>query len=105
VVIPSAEGRRFPIWASLIIFVLLAIFVITAGALRSAPKPAPLDNLLVRGSCVSVLENGDVGEAPCGGPHDAVVVTVVNFDGSCPSETETRRDRQGRGYACVTKVP
>jgi hypothetical protein len=86
-----------------LLFALAAIFIVSAGALTQPSRPAGPDNLLYPGSCVTVVPNGDVAEVGCEAPHDAVVVTVVNFDATCPSETETRRDRQGRGYACLRR--
>lgn len=99
---PASSGR-FPKWPFLLLFALAAIFIVTAGALTQPSKPVGPDNLLYPGSCVTVVPNGDVAEVGCDAPHDAVVVTVVNFDASCPSDTETRRDRQGRGYACLRR--
>lgn len=100
-----APPGRFPKWPFVMIFVLAVIFIVSAGALYQPSKPARPDNLLFKGSCVTLQENRDAVEVGCEAPHDAVVVTVVNFDAACPMETETYRDRQGRGYACVTKVP
>jgi hypothetical protein len=93
--------RRFPIWPFVILFVLGAIFIVTAGALTVEPRPSGPDNLLVNGSCVTIEANGDAKEVDCAGPTDGVVVTIVGFDQHCPSETRAHRDRQGRGWACV----
>jgi curved DNA-binding protein CbpA len=100
-----APSGKFPKWPFVMLFVLAVIFIITAGALYQPSKPAKPDNLLFTGSCVLLEPNRDAVEVGCETPHDAVVVTVVNFDAACPMETETYRDRQGRGYACVNKVP
>lgn len=105
-VVPErASSGRFPKWPFVMLFVLAAIFIFSAGALFEPSAPAKPDNLLFAGSCVTLQANRDAVEVGCEAPHDAVVVTVVNFDAACPMETETYRDRQGRGYACVTKVP
>ncbi|MEI7992202.1 MAG: DnaJ domain-containing protein [Actinomycetota bacterium] len=105
VVFQRASSGRFPKWPFVMLFVLAAIFIFTAGALYEPSAPAKPDNLLFAGSCVTLLPDRDAVEVGCETPHDAVVVTVVNFDAACPMETETFRDHQGRGYACVTKVP
>jgi molecular chaperone DnaJ len=96
------SGRRFPIWPFVLLFVLGAIFIFTVGALSDDPQPLKPDNLLFPGSCVAVEADRAVHEVGCEGPNDGVVVTVVNFDDTCPSNTESHRDRQGRGWACIT---
>ena len=101
----QAPSGKFPKWPFVLLFVLAVIFIVTAGALYQPSKPARPDNLLFAGSCVLLEPNRDAVEVGCEAPHDAVVVTVVNFDAACPMETETYRDRQGRGYACVNRVP
>jgi len=102
--VPAPAGGthgRFPIWPFVMVFVLAVIFIFTAGALSKAPVQQGPDNILTEGSCVIIEANGDAREVDCAGSHDAVVVTVVGFDQICPSNTETRRDRQGRGWACL----
>jgi molecular chaperone DnaJ len=99
------DDRRFPKWPFVLLFVLAVIFIVTAGALYQPEEPEGPDNWLVPGSCVAVQTNRDAVEVGCGGPHDATVVTVVGFDSACPTDTETYRDRQGRGYACVRPAP
>lgn len=104
--LPVQRGSgRFPIWPFVLVGVLAAIFIFSAGALTKPGKPTSPDNLLFTGSCVRLEPNRDAVEVGCEGPHDATVVTVVNFDAVCPTDTETFRDRQGRGYACVRRVP
>lgn len=98
---PSASGGRFPIWPFVMVFILAVIFIFTAGALSKTPVEQGPDNILTKGSCVIIETNGDAREVDCAGSHSAVVVTVVGFDQTCPSNTETRRDRQGRGWACL----
>jgi len=100
----SGSGR-FPKWPFVLIFLLAVIFILTAGALRKPAKPEAPDGWLVVGSCVVLEGNGDAAEVGCDAEHDATVVTVVGFDAACPTDTETHRDRQGRGYACVRRVP
>ncbi|MFM8531281.1 MAG: J domain-containing protein [Ilumatobacteraceae bacterium] len=104
--IPVQRGSgRFPIWPFVLVGVLAVIFIFSAGALTKPSTPPAPDNLLFTGSCVRLEANRDAVEVGCEGPHDATVVTVVNFDAVCPTESETFRDKQGRGYACVKRVP
>lgn len=98
-----SSSSRFPKWPFVLLFALAALFIVTAGALTQPSKAPGPDNLLYPGSCVTIVPNGDAAEVGCEAPHDAVVVTVVNFDETCPMETEARRDRQGRGYACLRR--
>lgn len=102
---PGAGSGRFPKWPFVLVFLLAVIFILTAGALRKPAKPEAPDGWLVVGSCVVVEGNGDAAEVGCETDHDATVVTVVGFDAACPTDTETHRDRQGRGYACVVRTP
>jgi hypothetical protein len=101
-VIATGTGR-FPKWPFVLLFVLAAIFIFTSGALRQSPVSLAPNNLLVEGSCVTVLPNGDAAEVECSTPHDATVVTVVGFDQRCPTGSQAHRDRQGRGYACLAQ--
>lgn len=95
---------RFPKWPFVLLFVLAVIFIITAGALRRSPSPPRVDNLLGPGSCVRIESNGDAAEVDCTGPHDAIVVALVETPDGCTVDTESHRDRQGRGTACVRRV-
>lgn len=65
---------------------------------------APPDQLLQAGSCVVIDETDAVSEVSCAGEHDAVVRQLVAFDRTCPTGTETFRDRQGMGLACVERA-
>ena len=104
IAVPARSGTgRFPKWPFVMIGLFMIIFIVTAGALYRPSSPPGPDNLLERGSCVTLLANRDAQEVSCSGTVDAVVVTVVGFDTSCPGDTETARDRQGRGYACVQR--
>lgn len=105
VAVASQGSGRFPKWPFVLVFVLAVIFIVTAGALRKPSKPEAPDGYLVVGSCVLIEGNGDAAEVGCETKHDATVVTVVGFDAACPTDTETHRDRQGRGFACVRRVP
>lgn len=95
------SSGKFPKWPFVLIFILAAIFIFTAGAISQSPTPETPDKLLFAGSCVRIEANQDVVEVECGGAHDGVVVTLVDFDQTCPSGTQAHRDRQGRGWACI----
>jgi molecular chaperone DnaJ len=81
-----------------------AAIVLAAAALREeAPPPRP-DNVLEPGSCVAIEANEDAREVTCPGePDDLVVDQVVPLDGVCPAGLSAYRDRQGLGYACVSR--
>jgi hypothetical protein len=81
-----------------------AAVVLGAAALREeAPPPRP-DNVLEPGSCVAIEANEDAREVTCAGEAgDLVVDVVVPLDGVCPAGLSAYRDRQGLGYACVSR--
>jgi hypothetical protein len=99
------ERPRFPWKLVLIIVVAGAAVILTFGSLvRPAPE-APLNNIIGPGSCVTVdVRRGEVAQARCSEPHDAVVQVLVEFGAPCPNGTESYRDRQGLGDACVVRV-
>ena len=83
---------------------ILAIGVVSVLVLdvMSGPVvPTKLDGLLQSGSCVVVDANQLAVEVGCEVDHYGVVRQLVGFDMTCPSDTETIRDRQGMGKACV----
>ena len=92
---------RFPIWPVLILVVLAAIFVFTAGALNKGATEPITDGLLRPGECVVIEANNDAAEVPCSGPHDGKVQQFVSTDTACPIETREHRDKQGMGKVCV----
>ena len=81
-----------------------AAVVLAAAALSDEPPPPRLDNVLEPGSCVAIEANEDAREVTCAGDADDLVVDrVVPLDGVCPVGLSAYRDRQGLGYACVTR--
>jgi hypothetical protein len=95
---------RFP-WRFLLFLALMAsIAVLTAHARSSPPARNVPDQLLTPGSCVDVGEMSMVVEVRCDGPHDGVVRQFLAIDRTCPQDTDTFRDRQGMGRACVDLV-
>jgi molecular chaperone DnaJ len=101
---PPPGPARFP-WRFVLGLVAVgSIGVIVLSVLVQPSGPAPVDNLLVAGSCV-VVEPGELArEVSCDQTHDAVVEALIPFDGRCPFGTVTLRDRQGMGLACVIPV-
>ena len=63
--------------------------------------PVKPDGLLQSGSCVIVDSNKLAVEVGCEVDHSGVVRQLIGFDMTCPSDTESIRDRQGMGQACV----
>lgn len=79
-----------------------AAVVIALAALARPTPPPPPDNLLEPGSCVEIEVNGDAREITCSGAvGERVVRALVARPERCPVGTEARRDRQGRGTACL----
>lgn len=78
------------------------VVVLVASVLSGPPQTPPPDQILGAGSCVTIDATGTATEVTCTDPHDAVVADLVPVDGVCPANTETYRDRQGLGLACVT---
>ncbi len=94
---------RFP-WRLMAVMAAVGVAIVLVGAVTFEPGQAPpADRLLTAGSCVVIQPNGDAAEVTCAEPHDAVVVTLVAFDGSCPFGTDPHRDQQGLGLACVRR--
>ncbi len=98
------DPPRFP-WRFVVVTVVLgALAMLVVGALVEPPGPAPVDNLLQPGSCVTLDEaRNEAAEVSCDGDHDAVVEQLLPFDALCPVGTESFRDRQGMGQACVQR--
>lgn len=96
---------RIP-WKLMIgMFLLGATVVLVGAALYEPSEPAPPDNLLEPGSCVTIEANGDAREINCtGAPDELVVAALVGMDEECPAGQAGYRDRQGRGLACVEPV-
>jgi hypothetical protein len=106
VLVPTGDLSRFP-WRFFSVVGALAIIVVLIGSLLGGdPAPVPPDNFLVQGDCVTIDEARlELTEVVCTSRHDAKVQTVLNFDELCPTGTEQYRDPQGRGIACVLRVP
>lgn len=101
--VPNATPARFP-WKFVVGFFAFATLVILViGAFTEPGDSLPIDNIIRVGSCVDVdRQIQEAWEVSCDGPHDAQVVRLVPFDGRCPVETETFRDRQGLGLVCTS---
>jgi hypothetical protein len=100
-----ATPARFPWRSMLVATVVLSIIVLIARGMTDPPPPGIPDQLLESGSCVVVGTDRLAVEVSCGGPHDYVVVQFIPLDRKCPADTETFRDRQGMGIACVQAAP
>lgn len=91
-------------WRGLItagVLVIVGVFVL--GQFTETRDPPPPNGILRPGECVEILANNDVREVSCTGSDDVVVRTLVAFDGTCPNGTDTYRDSQGMGNACVER--
>jgi hypothetical protein len=75
--------------------------VLVLNVLSDPIAPAKPDGLLQSGSCVVVDANNLAVEVGCEEGHYGVVRQLIGFDMTCPSDTESIRDRQGMGQACV----
>jgi hypothetical protein len=75
--------------------------VLVLNVLSDPIAPAKPDGLLQSGSCVVVDANKLAVEVGCEEAHYGVVGQLIGFDMTCPSDTESIRDRQGMGQACV----
>lgn len=100
--VPSSPAR-FP-WKFVVGFFALATAVILViGAFTEPGETPPIDNIIRVGSCIDIdRQIQEAREVSCDGPHDAQVLQMVPFDGTCPADTETFRDRQGLGLVCAT---
>lgn len=88
----------------MVMAVLGVAFVMTGVILYRPPTPAPVDNVLRPGDCVTLSVGIEAAETACSGPHDAIVEVLVPLDQICPTDTEAYRDRQGMGTACVVRT-
>lgn len=75
--------------------------VLVLDVLSDPVVPAKPDGLLQSGSCMVIDANKLAVEVGCEEDHYGVVRQLVGFDMTCPSDTESIRDRQGMGQACV----
>ena len=103
---PVLPEARYPWKLVIVMFVLGATVVLVGAALYEPKDPAPPDNLLGPGSCVTIEPNGDAREINCTGAADELVVSaLIGMDERCPDGAAGHRDRQGRGLACVVASP
>ncbi len=93
----------FPWKGMLALLVAGVVAVLVFGANSEAPTNQP-DQLLQSGSCVVFDGPAAVSEVSCATKHDAVVRQLIGYDMTCPSDTESFRDRQGMGTACIDRV-
>lgn len=100
---PQLPEARYP-WKLVVFMFLVGAAIVLLGAALYRPRdPAPPDNLLEAGSCVTIEINRDAREINCtGAPGELVVTALVDMDARCPEGAAGYRDRQGRGLACVT---
>ena len=98
------QPARFPWRGMLIAAAIGSVIVLIARGFTDSPPPGIPDQLLEPGSCVVIGADRLAAEVSCGGPHEYVVVQFIPLDRVCPTNTETFRDRQGMGIACVTAV-
>lgn len=100
-IVQYVAPARFP-WKLVggIILGGIAIVLILNAFGQPAKAPGP-DGLLGAGSCIIVDATLAAVEVDCASSHYGVVRQVNGFDIPCPSDTETIRDRQGMGNACV----
>jgi molecular chaperone DnaJ len=97
---PPPEAS-FP-WRFLMGLTAVGIGIVLLGVLTYEPsKPGPPDNVLQKGSCVVIEDNGDASEVNCDTDHDGVVEVLIVADERCPVDLEPHRDRQGLGVVCV----
>lgn len=102
--LPPLPPSRFP-WRFLLFLAAVgSVAVLTAHARSTPPAPDIPDQLLTPGSCVDIAEMSMVVEVRCDGPHDGVVRQFLAIDRTCPQDTDSFRDRQGMGRACVDLV-
>ena len=97
---PIVRGR-FPKGLIGSILAIGVVGVLVLDVLSGPAVPAKPDCLLQAGSCIAVDSNRLAVEVECGVDHYGVVRQLIGFDMTCPSDTESIRDRQGMGQACV----
>ena len=95
---------RFPWRAMLVVGAIASLVVLVVNGLSDPPAPGVPDQLLEPGSCVLIDRERFAVEVACSSPHQYVVRQFIAIDRSCPMDTESYRDRQGMGLACVDAV-
>jgi hypothetical protein len=98
------DRPRFP-WKLVVVIVVVGAAAILFFGSFTKPAPERMNNIIGAGSCVTIdVRRGEVAQASCKGAHDAVVQELVEFGAPCPQGTESYRDRQGLGDACVVRI-
>ncbi len=101
-VVPEAVPESSFPWRFLMGLAVVGIGIVLLGVFTYKPsKPGPPDNVLEKGSCVVIQDNGDAAEVNCDTDHDGVVESLVGADELCPAGLEPHRDQQGLGVVCV----
>jgi hypothetical protein len=102
--VDDRRPARYPWKLVLVSAAVGAGAVLTFASLREPEQPARPDNVLEPGSCVAIEVNEDAREVNCtGAVGELVVQQLVPLDGACPPGISAYRDRQGMGFACVTR--
>jgi hypothetical protein len=100
--VPPPIPAKVP-WRFLAGMAAVGIALVMLGVFTYKPsKPGPPDNVLEKGSCVVIQDNGDAVEVNCDDSHDGVVDSVIGSDEQCPPPLEPHRDRLGLGVACIS---
>ena len=100
----NTSPAKFP-WRTMSIVAGIGTAVVIVLSILSDPAAEPKpDQLLQSGSCVVREQDQSVREVSCQEDHYGVVRQLVGFDMRCPGQTESYRDRQGMGTACVEPV-
>ena len=98
------DRPRFP-WKLVVAIVVVGAAAILIFGSFTEPATERMNNIIGPGSCVTIdVRRGEVAQASCKDTHDAVVRELVDFGVPCPQGTESYRDRQGRGVACVVRI-
>lgn len=104
---PSNDSgpARFP-WKLVAVISVIGAGVVLVGTSFIDPDTSPRDpdNILRPGECVTIDDNGDAREVTCQEVADELVVRdLVSFDEVCSPGMSAHRDRQGLGFACITR--
>ncbi len=100
----SLPPVRFPWRAMVVVAIVASAIVLVLNGLSDPPAPGVPDQLLEAGSCVVIDREMFAVEVSCSSPHEYVVRQFIAIDRSCPADSESYRDRQGMGVACVDRV-
>jgi molecular chaperone DnaJ len=101
----SSAPARFP-WRFTIGIAVIGAGAVLGGAsfLDTGSSPQGPDNVLRPGDCVTIEDNGDAREVSCQQDAEELVVReLVSFTETCQPGMSAHRDRQGMGFACITR--